>query len=97
MCSQGVRVEEVPLFLSEWYQPLTINGITLLFDRLKKRAGISEKPVSPSVLRDTCAVRYLQAGGKLEALRDQLGLADLTALKRYERLSRQLSQYEPHQ
>jgi hypothetical protein len=84
-------VEEDHLFLSEWYQPLTDNTLTLLFDRLKKRAGISEKPVSPSVLRDTFAMRYLQAGGELEALRDILGLANVAALKRYERRSRQKS------
>ena len=41
------------------------------------------------MLRDTFAVRCLQAGGNLEALRDLLGLRGLTALKRYERLSRQ--------
>jgi site-specific recombinase XerD len=50
---------------------------SLQFDRIRKRAGISDKPVSPSVLRDTFAVRYLQAGGTLEALRDLLGLRDL--------------------
>jgi site-specific recombinase XerD len=93
-CSQGKRVEEDHLFLSEWYEPLTINAITLLFDRLRKRAGIIEKPVSPSVLRDTFAVRFLQAGGTLEALRDLLGLRDLAALKRYARLSTYKSEHD---
>jgi hypothetical protein len=90
-------VEEGHLFLSEWYRPLTDNTLTLLFDRLKKRAGISKKPVSPSVLRDTFAVRYLQAGGEPEALRDLLGLRDLAALKRYERLNAQKSENEQQQ
>jgi len=62
------EVEENHLFLSEWYQPLSSNRITLLFHHLKKRAGISGKPLSPSGLRDTCAVRYLQAGGTRQAL-----------------------------
>jgi hypothetical protein len=43
--------------------------------------------VSPSQLRDTFAVRYLQAGGEQEALRDILGLRGKEALKRYEQLS----------
>ena len=49
-CRQGGDVEDDHLFLSEWYRPLTNNSLTLLFDRLWKRAGISDKPVSPSVL-----------------------------------------------
>jgi site-specific recombinase XerD len=79
-------IEEDHLFLSEWYRPLTSNGITLLFDRLKKRAGMSEQPVSPSVLRDTFAVRFLQAAGESEALRAILGLRGKEALTRYEQL-----------
>jgi integrase/recombinase XerD len=94
---KGRAVEEDHLFLSEGYQPLTSNGITLLFHRLRKRAGISEKPVSPSALRDTCAARFLSAGGTLQALGDQLGLRDLAALKRYERAARPPSQTEPQQ
>jgi site-specific recombinase XerD len=92
---KGRAVEEEHLFLSEGYQPLTSNGITLVFHRLGKRAGISDKPVSPSALRDTCAARFLSAGGTLQALGDQLGLRDLAALKRYERAARPPSQTEP--
>jgi integrase/recombinase XerD len=90
-------VKEDHLFLSEWYRPLTDNALTLVFGRLKKRAGISEKPVSPSVLRDTFAVRYLQAGGELEALRDILGLTNVAVLKCYERLCTQKSEHEQQQ
>jgi len=88
--AQKEDVEEDHLFLSEWSEPLSINAITLLFGRIKQRAGISDKRVSPSVLRDTFAVRFLQAGGQIEALRDLLGLRDLEALKRYTRLSMQM-------
>ena len=87
--------EQEPLFLSETYQPLTKNAITQVFDRLSKRAEVTEKPVSPSVLRDTFALRYLQAGGALEALRDLVGLRDLASLKRYARLSDEKSEHEP--
>jgi len=93
-CRQGGDVQDDHLFLSEWYRPLTSNSITLLFDRLWKRAGISDKPVSPSVLRDTFAVRFLQAGGELDALGSVLGLRDKAALKRYALVSDQRSKNE---
>ena len=78
------------MFLSEWYRPLMSNSITLLFGRLKKRAGISDKPVSPSVLRDTYAVRYLQVGGQAEALLKQLGLYHPASITQYQRYCKQL-------
>jgi integrase/recombinase XerD len=89
---EGGRAEEDHVFLSEWYRSLTCNSITLLFDRLKKRAGISDKPVSPSVLRDTYAVRYLQGGGQPEALLKQLGLSHLASITQYQRYSKQLDE-----
>ena len=87
--------KEDHLFLSEWYQPLTSNSTTLLFNRLAKRAGISEKPVTPSVLRDTFAVRFLQAGGEPEVLRAILGLRGRVALTRYEHFIAQKSKNKP--
>jgi len=36
------------------------------------------------MLRDTYVIRYLQAGGRLAALREQLGVADLASVKRYQ-------------
>jgi site-specific recombinase XerD len=94
-CSEEGRSEQANLFLSEWYQPLTKNAITLLFVRLRKRAGMSDQNVTPTALRDTFAVRYLRAGGKLENLCEVLGLTDVAALKRYERLSVQGHKAEP--
>jgi site-specific recombinase XerD len=94
-CSEEGRSEQAYLFLSEWSHPLTKNAITLLFGRLRKRAGLSDRDVTPSVLRDTFAVRYLQAGGRLEDLCEVLGLTDVEALKRYERLRVQKSGTEP--
>ncbi len=93
---QSGDVEDDHLFLSEWYRPLTSNSLTLLFERLWKRAGISDKPVSPSVLRDTFAVRFLQTGGELDALGSVLGLRDKVALKRYARVSTQKVPTEEH-
>ncbi len=92
---EGRQAEEAPLFLSETYQPLTINALTLLFDRLRKRAGMTEERVNPSLLRDTFAVRYLQAGGEPEALCTILGLTGMASLKRYEQLCTQKIEHEP--
>ncbi|GER86514.1 hypothetical protein KDW_06760 [Dictyobacter vulcani] len=77
------RVGEEPLFLSETGHPFTSNGIALLFGRLRKRAGIMRKEVGPVLLRDTFAVRYLQAGGDLFTLREQLGQEESVVVKRY--------------
>ena len=84
---------EGALFLSERRQPLTPNAITLLFPRLSSRAGMTGKGVSPSLLRDTFAVRYLQQGGHPKTLQQLLGLASRAAIKRYRDAARSL----PHQ
>jgi site-specific recombinase XerD len=88
------RVGGTFLFLTETYRPLTKNTLTLLFARLRTRTGLPHVAVRPSSLRDTFAVRYLQAGGNLEALRDLLGHKDLATLKRYTRLSAEKSEHE---
>jgi site-specific recombinase XerD len=89
------QAQDAPLFFSERYQPLTINALSLLVDRLRKRAKISEEHITPSLLRDTFAVRYLQAGGDPEALRAVLGLTGMESVKRYERLSLRQIEQEP--
>jgi site-specific recombinase XerD len=72
------------LLLTGRRHPLTKNSLTLLFKRLSQRAGFTRTPICPSMLRDTYAIRFLQAGGGLTALREQLGVADLAAVKRYQ-------------
>jgi site-specific recombinase XerD len=71
------------LFLSETRLPLTKNGVGLLFSRLKTRAGILGKRVSPHILRHTFAVQYLQAGGDPFSLQDLLGHEDISTVKLY--------------
>lgn len=66
------------LFLSETRQPLTKNGITLLFMRLKKRAGITGKRISPHIFRHTFAVRYLILGNDPFSLQELLGHEDFS-------------------
>jgi len=74
-----------PLLLTELRSPLTKNSLTLLFLRLNQRAGFTTRPICPSMLRDTYAIRFLQAGGDLALLQEQLGVADSASLRRYQR------------
>jgi site-specific recombinase XerD len=77
------------LLLTERQHPLTKNSITLLFKRLSRRAGFIKTPICPSMLRDTYAIRFLQEGGELEGLRDQVGVAYLSSVKRYQHFCEQ--------
>jgi site-specific recombinase XerD len=74
-----------PLFLSERHQPLVPNTITLLLARLHRRAGLTEQQISPTMLRDTFVVRYLQAGRSPSQLRKVLGLDAKTPVVRYQK------------
>jgi len=65
------------------------NTITLLLARLHQRAGITAQHVNPTMLRDTFAARYLQAGGSPIQLRKVLGLDARTPITRYQKLSEQ--------
>ncbi len=69
--------------------PLTKNSLALLFKRLSRRAGFTRTPICPSMLRDTYAIRFLQSGGELTALREQLGVACLSSVKRYQHFCEQ--------
>lgn len=80
---------DTPLFLSERHQQLVPNTITLLLARLHQRAGITAQQISPTMLRDTFAVCYLQAGGSPGQLREALGLDARTPITRYQRLREQ--------
>jgi hypothetical protein len=42
-------------------------------------------PLCPSLLRETYAIRFLQAGGELAALQERLGVAGLASVRRYQR------------
>ena len=71
------------LFLSETRQPLTKNGMEMLFKRLKARAGITGKRISPHILRHTFAIRYLMLGNDPFSLQELLGHEDLSTVKNY--------------
>lgn len=77
------RVGEDHLFLSETRLPLTTNMLALLFARLRKRAGLGDKSISPQNLRRNFALRYVQTGGNPRALQELLGYGSITQVKHY--------------
>ncbi len=92
--------DEDHLFLSETRGPLTQNGITLLFSRLKKRSGITGKRISPHILRHTFAIRYLKLGKDPFSLQELLGHEDIATVKLYmhmndEDIQEQKRKYSP--
>jgi len=64
--------------------------VALLFVRLKKRAGIINKQISPQILRHSFALRYLQAGGSPRHLQEVLGYEGMAQVKQYLRWYDQL-------
>jgi site-specific recombinase XerD len=85
--SEWGNAREDHLFLSETRLPLTKNGVTLLFARLKKRVEITERRISPHILRHTFAIRYLVAGGDPFSLQELLGHEDMATVKIYMRMN----------
>jgi integrase/recombinase XerD len=71
------------LFLSETRQPLTKNGMEMLFKRLKERSGITGKRISPHILRHTFAINYLIKSNDPFSLQELLGHEDLTTVQNY--------------
>ncbi len=70
-------------FLSETRQPLSKNGVELLFKRLKERAGIVGKRISPHIFRHTFAINYLVQSNDPFSLQELLGHEDMTTVKNY--------------
>jgi site-specific recombinase XerD len=78
------------LFCSKNGRPLATNSLTLLFHRLRKRAGIPETAITPQILRHSFALRYLQAGGDPRVLQELLGYAGMAQVRQYLRWHDQL-------
>ena len=88
------------LFLAETRTPLTKNGVTLLFARLRKRAGITDKRISAHIFRHSFAIRYLVLGNDPFSLQELLGHEDMTTVKNYmhmndETIQAQKRKYSP--
>jgi len=71
------------IFLSETRRPLTKNGVEMLFKRIKGRAGIKGKRVSPHILRHTFAINYLVKSNDPFGLQELLGHEDIATVKLY--------------
>lgn len=72
-----------PLFGSRGKQPLTTNGVTMVFARFRKRAGISDATIHPQSLRHSFALRYLQAGGNPQGLQELLGYEGMAQVRQH--------------
>jgi site-specific recombinase XerD len=79
-----------PLFGSRERQPLTRNGVTMVFARLRTRAGIGDTIMGPQTLRHSFALRYLQAGGNPRGLQELLGYEGMGPVRQYLRWQDQL-------
>jgi site-specific recombinase XerD len=79
-----------PLFGSREKQPLTANGVTMVFARFRKRVGISNATISPQIFRHGFALRYLQAGGNPRGLQELLGYEGMAPVRQYLRWYEQL-------
>ena len=76
-------VGEDHLFLSETRTPLTKNGVEMLFKRVRERAGLMYKRISPHILRHTFAIHYLVLGNDPFSLQELLGHEDMATVKLY--------------
>ncbi len=88
------------VFLAETRKPLTKNGVTLLFVRLKQRSQITGKRISPHIFRHTFAIRYLKLGRDPFSLQELLGHEDMATVKLYmhmndEDIQEQKRKYSP--
>jgi site-specific recombinase XerD len=79
----GKGTSEDPLFCTERRSPLSKNSLTLLFRRLRTRAGMRDIVISPQILRHSFALRYLQAGGDPRGLQELFGYAEMAPVKQY--------------
>lgn len=91
---------EEHIILSETRLPLTKNGLTMLFRRIKQRSGITEKRISPHIFRHSFAIRYLVLGNDPFSLQELLGHEDMTTVKNYmhmndETIQAQKRKYSP--
>ena len=83
-----------PLFGSKGKQPLTRNGVSMVFTRLRTRAGIGETTMSPQMLRHSFALRYLQAGGNPRGLQELMGYEGMAPIRQYLRWQDQLFHHQ---
>jgi integrase/recombinase XerD len=81
---EGVRSDEM-LFVTLSNKPMTCQGVTNLFFRLGKSAGI--KSVHPHRFRHTFAIQYIRNGGDIFTLKRLLGHKRFDMVNHYLNLS----------
>ena len=72
-----------PLFFSGQGHALTKNGVASFLNRLRKRAGSCDIAITPQRLRHSFALRYLQAGGSPQGLKELLGYEGMAPVRQY--------------
>jgi site-specific recombinase XerD len=72
-----------PLFGARGKQPLSKNGVSMVFARLRKRAGVSASTITPQSLRHSFALRYLQTGGDPHGLQELMGYEGMAPIRHY--------------
>lgn len=75
------------VFLSEHGKPLTISGVSKLFDKLKKQTGIDDKRVSPHQCRRYMATTQLAGGRSPLDVQRQMGHTTLMMTNKYASLN----------
>jgi integrase/recombinase XerD len=75
-------------------------GMEMLFKRLKKKAGLAGKRISPHILRHTFAINYLVKSNDPFSLQELLGHEDLATVQNYmhmndETIQAQKRKYSP--
>jgi integrase/recombinase XerD len=76
------------LFRNARGQPLTRDGVAYLLDKYTRAAAqhlpaLRKRPVTPHVLRHSCAVALLQSGMDITVIRDYLGHVSVATTNRY--------------
>ena len=89
-----------PVFLTFRGEPLTVDALSLLFRRLRKRSGIQGKRVSPHQCRRYMATAQLAAGRSPLDVQRQMGHTSLKMTNHYysqtvEQLQRSQEAYSP--
>ena len=77
---------EHALFVTRGARPLRQCIARQILERLRIRAGIS-KPVTPHVLRHTCATHMMQAGADIRFIQELLGHVRLSSTAIYTRVA----------
>jgi site-specific recombinase XerD len=97
---KAVARKEDAVFLSSTGKPLTVGGISMLFDRFKKRTGIEGKRVSPHNCRRYMATTQLAMGRSPMDVQRQMGHTTLKMTNHYasltvEKLQKSHERYSP--